>query len=69
MEIGGIPPWVFFVSVHFTGVEVLCFDTVLQVFILNGLWLVFVCYLVIFNRWKLDGGTAGTACRAPTSRL
>jgi len=31
-------PLGFFVSVHSAGVKVLCFDTVLQVFILNGLW-------------------------------
>jgi hypothetical protein len=29
---------VIFVSVHSAGVEVLCFDTVLHVFILRGLW-------------------------------
>jgi hypothetical protein len=32
------PPLVIFVSVHSAGVEVLCFDTVLHVFILRGLW-------------------------------
>ena len=30
-------PLGFFVSVHSAGVEVLCFDTLLQVFILRGL--------------------------------
>ena len=34
---GGDTPWGFLVSVHLKGVEVLCFDTVLQVFILNRL--------------------------------
>jgi hypothetical protein len=37
LEHGGVPPHVFFISVHSARVEVLCFDTVLQVFILREL--------------------------------
>jgi hypothetical protein len=33
----GVPPLAIFVSVHSKGNEVLCFDTISQVFILNGL--------------------------------
>ena len=40
------PPLGFFVSVHSRGVEVVCFDTVPQVFILNGLRWISVAQMV-----------------------
>lgn len=55
-EIAGVPLPMFFVSVHSKGLEVLCFDTDLQVFIPLGLRIIFVCRVVTGGR-ESDAGS------------
>ena len=64
--VAGHPPGVFGIGVILKGLKVLCFDIVLQVFILQGLSRIVVYDLGTPFADNFRCGATGTACRAPT---